>query len=250
MPPLDSQRLSKRSSGMTGSVAWRVTRAARGGGAGGAGVDGVGGLVVFVVAQAENGDTVGGGEVESVDEVGFAAALVAGGDDEEDAPALLVGEVFGDAGDRVPEMEIAIASGLCFDAVQEGMREGGGYGELEVGAIDGGIECGADEAAIEGVESDVVVGLEELWVEFGEGVGEGADDVALRAAVVEEDGEGERVVALHAHAGGLEGRAAVERDEEFFAGDGRKRLEVGAEYDGGELHEVGVDVQRVVDGLG
>ena len=141
------------------------------------------------------------------------------------------------------------------------MEIGGGEdiveGLLEAGGIYGGfIHDGVGKGAVHGVDGDVVVGVkgfrgrdlggvEGVGNEFCEVVNEGLDDGGLRAADVEQDGERDGVVAFDAHFCGVEDGAAIEGDVEFFAGDGRKLLEVFAEDDGGELHEVGVDVEGV-----
>ncbi len=74
-------------------------------------------------------------------------------------------------------------------------------------------------------------------------------EVAGVAAEVDEDGEGDGVVAFDLELGWVEDGAGVEADVESFARDGGDGAKLLGEDEGGDLDEVGVDVEGVGGGV-
>ncbi len=79
----------------------------------------------------------------------------------------------------------------------------------------------------------------------GEALAEDGEEGGLVAADVEKDGEGDGVVAFKTATVGAKEWAGVDADVEAVGIDGGKRLEGGAEDEGRDLDEAGVDVQGV-----
>jgi putative CocE/NonD family hydrolase len=204
----------------------------------------------FVDLHAEDGDAGGVGIPHDIVPAVDALLVEAGGDDEESAAAGDGLEPADGQSGCVPEAEAGRAGGLrTIDAMERGGVEDADDALMECGLlwIEGVGE--ADDGAVDGEELDGVARGEEVRGEGGEGGVERVEDLLLVSGGVEDDGEGERVVAFDAHLGGVEGGAGVDAEDELVGGDVGQRGEGGTDDEGGDLDEVGVDVEDVGGGL-
>ena len=120
---------------------------------------------------------------------------------------------------------------------------------MEISGAGGKVLEGTDESAVEGVDGDAILRVQVGGDEGCEGFAETVEENVLVAAGVEQDGEVDGVFAFAVHAGGVEGRAAVEGDVEVFERDRWELLEVGGDDERGDLDEIGVDVEGVWGGV-
>ena len=196
-------------------------------------------------AQTEDADP---GEVhgaEGIDPFGLAAFVGTIGDDEKDTAAGHIGQRAGDGNHGVPQAQALHAVGVAFGSV----KVWGGERVIDAGAKEERagrkVIGGADQGAVQGVDGDVVLWMEQAGRETGEREREVLHDGVVAVAGVDEDGEADGVVAFKAHLGGVEGGAGVEADVELCKGNGRERFASLAKNECGDLDEIGVDMKDV-----
>ena len=172
-------------------------------------------------------------------------AIEAVGDDEENTAAGELRELLHDNDHGVPEKDGVAAGAVLLVPKGDARGDGGVQAALQNGGVRWFVVGGSDEGTIDGVDGDAVVRAERLCGPCGEALAEDREEGRLVAADIEKDGEGDGVVTFETDAVGAEEWAGVDVDVEGVGIDGGKRLEVGAEDEGGDLHETGVDVQDV-----
>jgi hypothetical protein len=132
------------------------------------------------------------------------------------------------------------------------MREGGSDGAIECGLK----QCGdrrpvfgrLDEVAVERVDGKMVLGFERAGEPRGEVLTEGGKEIGGIVGDIDEDGDGEGVVAFETEGDGMKRATGVERNVDPL------RIEWGREAasgknDGGDLDEAGVEVEGVGGGV-
>lgn len=154
--------------------------------------------------------------------------IVAIGDYKDDAASWHGADGLRDRRKSIPEMDgISAVGGSCFPGAMELRKCDGRVQRMRDAVAVAGrnvIRC-ADEEAVDGVDRDVIMGLERLVCEGQNGTAEGGLQIERVTTEIEQDGEVDRIVTFESYMGWVKAWTRVEADVERVEIDGRKLRE-------------------------